>query len=448
MDATASTDLLPAATPPATPPGARTLFLSLLAERVAEGRWEQLVLTRPHRAEPELERVIVRPVLLRGAAVMSFVYRYKTRDITRNLALQPGLAQAAALLDGPFRNAHLHTEGAEHQLTLGKRGEGRLVRHAIEASASEDPQDGALGADGAARADANAGADPPSDGHRAHDRARHRLLDPHRPFLHALGVTTAHGEVIPSMARKWKQINRFVEIFAAALASSTLAGRADLRVVDFGAGRGYLTFALHDWLRSGPAPAAEVSGVELRADLVAEGRQSIARLGLAGLQMVQGEIGRFPLPQIDVMIALHACDTATDDALHAAVKAGAQIILSSPCCHKQLRGQLLSPHPLRPVFRHGIHAEQQAEMLTDSLRALLLEAEGYDTQVFEFISLEHTRKNKMILANRRARPAPEAQAEARRQVEALKAFFGVREQRLQQLLEGSPQATARPLAVP
>ena len=109
---------------------------------------------------------------------------------------------------------------------------------------------------------------------------------------------------------------------------------------------------------------------------------------------------------MDVMIALHACDTATDHAIHLGLRSGAQIILCSPCCQKKLRPQLLSPHPLRSVFQHGIHAEQQAVMVTDSLRALLLQAQGYDTQVFEFVALEHTRKNKMILAVKRALPLP------------------------------------------
>jgi Methyltransferase domain len=134
-----------------------------------------------------------------------------------------------------------------------------------------------------------------------------------------------------------------------------------------------------------------------------------------------------------VMIALHACDTATDQAIYLGIRAGAELILCSPCCHKQLRPQLLSPHPLRSVFQHGIHAEQQAEMLTDSLRALLLEAQGYDTQVFEFVSLEHTRKNKMILAVKRRAPKPTEPVLA--QVEELKRFFGIREHCLEILLQ-------------
>ena len=108
-------------------------------------------------------------------------------------------------------------------------------------------------------------------------------------------------------------------------------------------------------------------------------------------------------PTLDVMIALHACDIATDYAIHTGMRAGASIIMCSPCCHKQIRPQMQSPHPLQPMLQHGLHLGQQAEMVTDGLRALLLEACGYETQVFEFVSLDHTNKNKMILAVKRAR---------------------------------------------
>ncbi len=122
-----------------------------------------------------------------------------------------------------------------------------------------------------------------------------------------------------------------------------------------------------------------------------------------GLRFVQGDLRSFVPEAVDVMIALHACDTATDHALDLGLRAGARILVASPCCHKELRPQLTSPKPLAPLLRHGIHLGQEAEMLTDGLRALALEASGYQAKVFEFVSLEHTSKNKMILATRRAR---------------------------------------------
>ena len=201
--------------------------------------------------------------------------------------------------------------------------------------------------------------------------------------------------------------------------------------------RGYLTFALHEHLSATLGLPAEVTGIELRPDLVQLCNDAAQSLGLAsqGLRFVQGDVRDWQPPQLDVMIALHACDTATDHALHLGLRAGASVLVCSPCCHKQIRPQLLSPHPLRPILQHGIHLGQEAEMLTDGLRALLLEAAGFDAQVFEFISLEHTSKNKMILAVRRPMPRPaKAVDDTLRQIAEIKAFYGIREHALETLL--------------
>jgi hypothetical protein len=146
-----------------------------------------------------------------------------------------------------------------------------------------------------------------------------------------------------------------------------------------------------------------------------------------------GDVSSYAPRTVDMMIALHACDTATDHAIHMGIRGGAAIICCAPCCHKQLRPQLLQPHPLRPILQHGVHLGQEAEMLTDGLRALLLDACGYDTQVFEFVSLEHTAKNKMILAVKRAQPANKDQL--LQQVRDVKAFYGIQEQCLETLLK-------------
>lgn len=395
--------------------------MALLAEALAQGRCERLVLSAPRQAvsATQAARVTARPLQLRGQPVLSGVWHFPTRDETHNLPLPQALQRVAAELGGVWRHAHLLLPSEEWALRIGKKGSGHLARTRREAPPPDE-----------------AAAEPAP---ALHDRAKQRWLDVGSPFLVALGVTTPAHQVVPAMARKWKQINRFVEIVGHALAEAGLvqpAAPQPLRVVDFGAGRAYLTFAVHDWLRRQGVPL-DVRGVELRADLVEQGNRAVRELGLAGLQLVQGDVMAWPAGPLDVMIALHACDTATDHAIHLGVQGGARVIVCSPCCHKQLRPQLLSPHPLRSIFQHGIHAEQQAEMLTDTLRALLLQAQGYETQVFEFVALEHTRKNKMILALRRDRPAAQRERQreqALQQVAELKAYFGVREQRLEELL--------------
>jgi hypothetical protein len=388
--------------------------MGLLSRALTEGRCEKLMLASYHGDEPQLERVLARPIELRGQPHLSLVWRYKTRDITKNLALDEALATLPGLL-GPagFRNAHLHTPGEEVQLAFSKKGKGS-VRVGKVAGAADAEADEAKALPG------------------GHNREKHRYLELSRPFLRELGVTDAQGRLVPAMSRKWKQINKFVEVLAGALAASPLAEAREVNVVDFGSGKGYLTFAVHDWLRHTRGVDARVTGVELRQDLVALCGGVIERLGLQGMAYEQGDVRDYHPAALNVMIALHACDIATDYAIHLGIRAGAEIILCSPCCHKQVRPQLLSPHPLRPILQHGIHLGQEAEMLTDGLRALLLDAAGYDTQVFEFISLEHTNKNKMILAVKRAKPRDNAEVLA--QIREIKAFYGIREQALESLL--------------
>jgi hypothetical protein len=396
------------------PDPARQRLLDRLAQ--APGAWQRLVLSKPASAAAGPHKAVVRPLQLRGQACLSFVFSHATRDETKNLPEAEGLVRVAELLGPSFRHAHLFAAQDEWQLTIGKRGTGHLAVHRPAAEAAVP-----------------SAAEPAEPA--VHDRAKHRLLTLDRPFLAALGVTTPQHTLVPAMARKWKQINKFLEVFAHALDSAGLNDAPTVRVVDFGAGKAYLSFAVHDWLTHTRGVDARVTGVELRADLVQQGRQTIASLGLQGMHIDAGDVRSHAPQAMDVMIALHACDTATDHAIHLGLRAGAQVILCSPCCHKQLRPQLLSPHPLKSVFQHGIHAEQQAEMVTDSLRALLLEAQGYDTQVFEFVALEHTRKNKMILAVKRRAPQPAAQQAALQQVDELKRYFGVREQALDRLLQ-------------
>ena len=379
-----------------------TAFLAL-----AEQPFTKLVLSKPRAAAGDLVRVTVRPVVLKGEAQLSFVYTHRTRDITKNLVPDDASTTLRALLTDSFANAHLLTDAEEVQLLTSKKGKQTLLRHPLTARAEP----------------ARAG----------HDREKQRYIDLNQPFLTALGVTNEQHQLVPAMARKWKQINKFVEVLDHALSQTALKQAASIDVVDFGSGKGYLTFATHDHLRHTLGLPARVAGVELREDMVTLCNDAVRALALDGLRFEQGDVRTVVPPKIDIMIALHACDTATDHAIHTGLRAGASIIMCSPCCHKELRPQLLSPHPLRPILKHGVHLGQQAEMLTDGLRAMLLEACGYDTQVFEFVALEHTNKNKMILAVKRAQPAADADA-LWQQIADLKGFYGIQAQCLETLL--------------
>ncbi|TXI95800.1 MAG: SAM-dependent methyltransferase [Aquabacterium sp.] len=412
-------------------------FADLLRQAEANQRLQQLVLVAYQGGVPDidelganLQRVMVRPVVLRDQPHLSFLLRFPTKDITKNLSVPDALALLAAwFAHGAFRNAHLHTPTEEVQLAFSKKGKASVrVGKPSNAETTRSVESAAPGTPAAVAA--------PTPLTSGHNRDKHRFLDPSRPFLHELGVTDARGQVLPTMSRKWKQINKFIEVFAAALARSPLGqsprDQEPIHVVDFGSGKGYLTFAIHDWLRHTMQRDAHVTGVELRDELVQLCQRVIGKLKLEDMDYEQGDVRDYHPAALNVMIALHACDIATDYAIHLGIRAGADIIMCSPCCHKQIRPQLLSPSPLRPILQHGIHLGQEAEMLTDGLRALLLEAAGYDTQVFEFISLEHTNKNKMILAVKRAKAT--SSEEVVRQIQDIKAFYGIQEQCLEQLL--------------
>ncbi|WP_282362625.1 SAM-dependent methyltransferase [Pseudomonas sp. PS01300] len=387
-------------------PDARAQFLALLATSLHQHTFIKLVLARHVGAEVDLQRVTAKPLTIKGQASLSFVYRYKTRDITRNLALDEALTLIGELLPASFRNAHLLSLNDEVQLEFTKKGKPMLHRNAVQQAREVVTGE--------------------------HDREKKRYLELSRPFLHDLGVTDKQQALIPAMSRKWKQINKFIEVFSHALSSAPLAADQPVRVADFGSGKGYLTFAIHDYLRNTLQREAQVTGVELRPDMVELCNAAAARLEHPGLNFECGDVRSVVPSAIEVMIALHACDIATDYAIHTGIRCGAAIIMCSPCCHKQIRPQMHSPGLLKPMLQYGLHLGQQAEMLTDSLRALYLEACGYETKVFEFISLEHTNKNKMILATRRREPVA-AQALLEK-IQALKAFYGVKEHCLETLL--------------
>jgi Methyltransferase domain len=284
---------------------------------------------------------------------------------------------------------------------------------------------------------------------QGHDRVKNHLVSTERPYLRELGVVDQSRRVVASMSRKWKQINKFVEIVDRAIASSGLAELDLVSMVDYGAGRGYLTFALHDHLSTTLGKGVTTIGVERRPELVAEANLTIERLSLNGVKFVAGDIETAAVAITpDVVVALHACDIATDLAIHQGVAAGARLIVVSPCCHKELRAQMKNPAVLDSMLRFGIHQAQEADMVTDTLRALLLESRGYRSNVFEFVGLEHTSKNKMILAVLDERDPTSAAAETRRtkarlEVAALKSFYGIDSQHLEALLD-RPRPTATP----
>tara|TARA_R110001583_G_scaffold2536_5_gene18245 strand:- start:11585 stop:12787 length:1203 start_codon:yes stop_codon:yes gene_type:complete len=385
-------------------------FYLLLSTSVESNKVVKLLLSKYRGADKSLNRVTIRPLILQNEAVLSFVYEYQTNHITKNYSYQLALVEIKTLIGENFKSAYLTLLDAEVQLEFSKKGKLKISQHQAKQHQTTVV---------------------------THNREKNRFVDIQRPFLTALKVTDKQQKLIPAMSNKWKQINKFIEVFSQALDVSPHDKKTPLNVVDFGSGKGYLTFAIHDYLRHTINNNAQVTGVELRQGLADLCNETAATLDHQGLEFVCGDVKTHAPKQTDVMIALHACDIATDYAIHYGIRANASIIMCSPCCHKQIRPQIKSPELFQPMLQYGVHLGQQAEMVTDSLRALLLEANGYSTKVFEFISLEHTNKNKMILAVKKAKVSAKEQAKVLTQIANIKDYYGIDHHCLERLLNES-----------
>ena len=365
-------------------------------------RLVKLTLSKPRRKGPTLPRnLYARPVMIGEEAQLQVTHRYADREEAKNYPYEDGLTYLRAQLEEAFYNADLFSLDEQLSVMQSRKGNARLREQ------------------------------PPQ--HReavvGHNRSKYRDVPADRPYLHALGITNERGEVTPAGRRKYKQINKFVEIVDGLVSDHPLP--AGGHVVDMGSGSGYLTFALYDHLVNTLGLELTVTGVELRPQLVEKCRAIAAGNSFTQLAFEEGYIDTYQPARLDLLIALHACDTATDDALYRGIKAGAEIMIVAPCCQKQVRRDMVVPEPLKPLLDSGILLERQAAMLTDGLRALYLQDVGYRTKVFEFIPLEHTAKNVMITAVRGNRGAG-----TRVQSQSLKETFGVKRHYLEELLTG------------
>ncbi len=384
------------------PAAATEQFHAFIQDALQSGSLVKATLSRPEKsASAGLRNVFIRSVEIRGAAMVAWTFRYGRRDEVKNLTPEETGTRLREMCGSQFRNADVFTAEKEATLTHNRRGEPAFFQRKASAPKSQET---------------------------LHDRNKARLLDPGALWLRELGLSSDRGAILPPAQAKWRQINKFVEIIAGLVRHTRLP--EDAHIADMGCGKGYLTFALYDYLVSSTSLRPQITGVELRPELAASANRTARNAGFDGLEFAPGSIASWRPERLDMLIALHACDTATDDALATGVLAGAQVIVSAPCCHKEVRQNMAPNRMLEPIVRHGILAERQAELLTDALRALILEQHGYRTSVFEFISPEHTSKNLMIAAVRQGRPNPRAAEE----ISALKDAFGLPAQRLESLL--------------
>ncbi|MCB0653738.1 MAG: SAM-dependent methyltransferase [Saprospiraceae bacterium] len=380
-------------------------FLTFLKESLQGKTFVELTLANKRDKSNDLKLVIVKPVQTKKGDRLSFVYRYPTKDITKNFSWEESLEQLELLLNKDFLQAVAYTLKEDRHLTINSKNKTKITTKSPTKTEK-----------------------PPLE----HNRQKNRMIATEgNIYLHELGITTADWQVKNTKQDKYRQINKYVEIIDGVLKSTPLG--PSYNVVDMGAGKGYLTFALYDYLYQTTGRNPNVIGVELRKELVEKCNIIAEKSSFPNLKFQEGTIIDAPLPDIDVLIALHACDTATDDAIYRGIKSGSQVIVCAPCCHKQIRKQIDPEDDLAQITRFGILKERQAEIITDAIRALFLEAYGYKTKVFEFIATEHTPKNILIVGTKQ-REMEEPDPEILQQIQNIKSTYGIEYHYLEKLL--------------
>jgi SAM-dependent methyltransferase len=366
---------------------------TLVDDLVPDGSLTGATLSKPRRAKATgYSKVTVRPVLVHGELRYGWTYHHAARTTSENLLPDETAGRLIHLLSGDFQQGLLHGPEADYQVLASKETT-ILTRPPTRPEAALE-----------------------------HDRRKRHVLPEGEPvpFLVELGVMNSRGKVLARRYEKFRQVNRFLELVQDVLPALPQEGL--LRIVDFGSGKSYLTFALHHLLHGVHGRDVDVVGLDLKEDVVDRCSALATRLGCTGLRFEVGDIAAYPdLDDVDLVVSLHACDTATDSALERAVRSNAGVILAVPCCQHELRGQIDSD-TLRPLLAHGLLKERLAADVTDAVRAQLLGLAGYDVQVTEFVELEHTPKNLLIRAVRR--PGRDTEKLAREYIE-LKRALGI-----------------------
>lgn len=322
-------------------------------------------------------KIAIRPVLVKNEKRLQFSCFDGQKDFTHNYSREEAGEQLDQLLELPFKNFHVATTSGDLQVNITKKGEAIVQRG--KAASEQRTVD------------------------LAHNRQKNQMLPEggSDQFLRAVGIMAEDGRIKAGMQSKYRQINEFLRIV-----EQTGVGQRDdrrpLQVVDFGCGNAYLTFATYHYLNAVRGLPTNLTGIDVKADLMRKHSELSQKLGWTNLQFEATRIEDFqPAAPPDIVLALHACDTATDDALAQGVKWQSGFIFSAPCCHHDLQEQLHRgglPALFKPVFRHGILGERLGDILTDTFRALILRIMGYKTDVVEFIATEDTPKNLMIRA--------------------------------------------------
>ena len=323
----------------------------------------------------DFERIDIRPVEIKGVLNLQLMQNDGRATTTKNLP--PSALEIDQLLNSGYANIMVESTEEAYSIRITKSGDAQVH---IEKRKSEQ--------------------------NLSHDKKKDRLLDSNDPFLREVGIADAKGVIKPSRQDKYKQVEEFLRLLSPALNSAIEAGQIHapttqnpLRITDLGCGHAYLTFAAHQYLIKSGIPVV-VTGIDIRPDSRDRNNAIAVKLGITEtISFKAEEISKTTSESADIAIALHACDTATDDAIAWAVNGQAKLLLIAPCCHHDIQKQIeVAPEPWGAITKFGLMKERLGDLLTDSLRAQLLRLVGYRVEVIEFVGGEHTPRNLMIRA--------------------------------------------------
>lgn len=361
----------------------------------------KMTLSKPVAKNNDLRNIYVKPIMLKDNKMYQFTYRYERRDETKNFTADQMMEQVRSMVPEIFQNVSLFTLTEDVTLLVSKKGKPTLMCKKTNENRDVD---------------------------LSHDHEKQRLIDPTNPWWHLLGLTSRDGKVMADMQHKFKQICKYVEIVDGVMRQTKFGD--EIHIADMGAGKGYLTFALYEYLTTHYDKKIVMEGVEIRKDLVLKINDIIekckdARPYVSTIHFVQNSIDEYKPSNIDVLIALHACDIATDDAILKGIRNNAKLIICAPCCHKQIRREMEKSGKTDAITKYGIFLERQAVMITDAVRALVLEYCGYKTQVMEFIEIDNTPKNVLLVGRKSDKPV-DKEAIAK-QIKELLEQYGIEE---------------------
>ena len=384
---------------------------ALLRETVDDGLY-QIILSNP-REKDKAFKIKIRPVMVKGRVLFQKTTYEGTKVFHDNLSSEEIIMQVEDMLESAYRQCEIEHRRCRAVVLISKKGKITVKRKQIENIGTGLEADKKL--------------------QLSHNRVKQYILKEGIPvpFLIDLGVQTREGKIVRSRYDKFKQINRFLEFIEDIL--PTLSKERTVHIIDFGCGKSYLTFAMYYYLHDLKGYDVEITGLDLKEDVIKDCNSLSRKYGYDKLHFIKGDIAEYDGQNtVDMVVTLHACDTATDYALDKAVKWGSKVILSVPCCQHEVNKQIHNEE-LSSILRYGIIKERMAALITDAVRANLLEAAGYETSILEFIDMEHTPKNLLIRGVKRDSADGRRQQDIKQKIDEVAEFLHI-DPTLQRLL--------------